>query len=64
MTEFKRKFGCWPFKVTIFDNGQATCSGAVPVRIKDTVAYLCSVALTETMAAAMMRHELAEYKEA
>ena len=54
----------WPFKVTIFDNGQASCSGAVPVNVTNAVAYLCSVALTETMAAAMMRHELAEYKEA
>lgn len=64
MTEFNRKFGVWPFKVTIFDNGQATCSGAVPVNVTNAVAYLCSVALTETKAAAMMRHELAEYKEA
>lgn len=64
MTEFNRKYGVWPFKVTIFDNGQATCSGAVPIRIKDAVDYLCSVAMTETMAANMMRYELAEYKEA
>lgn len=64
MTEFKRKFGCWPFVVTVLDNGQASCSGAVPKKITNAVAYINSVSLTESVAAGMMRNELAEYKEA
>jgi hypothetical protein len=64
MTEFKRKFGSLPFVVTVLDNGQASCSGAVPKKITNAVAYINSVTLTESGAAGMMRHELLEYKEA